>query len=172
MIFPTCSRVSSDGIGEDCYINIAFNQQLSLCSSTTESGTKRTCRSPQDLCIADPNFRFEFNDSSKKSVCSLSYTVDVDNKRIFLLVIHTIPNQVFVLGTKIPPGLRYFVTATCSPATEVGRRESRWLSRHIDDNSERERAHSRSLILYAMLTGCRRMLVSWLGKAWMDCCNE
>ncbi|KAF8352219.1 hypothetical protein F5887DRAFT_874393 [Amanita rubescens] len=66
MIFPTCSHVSSDGIGEDCYINIAFNQQLSLCSSTTESDTKRACRSPQGLCIADPNFSFEFNDSSKK----------------------------------------------------------------------------------------------------------
>ncbi|KAF8626356.1 hypothetical protein AX15_005010 [Amanita polypyramis BW_CC] len=67
IIFPTCSYVSADGIGEDCYINVAFNQQLNLCSSTTEPGIKkgdRTCRSPQDLCIADPKFRFDFKSRS------------------------------------------------------------------------------------------------------------
>ncbi|KAK2460674.1 hypothetical protein APHAL10511_007144 [Amanita phalloides] len=69
MIFPTCSHVSADGVGEDCYINIAFNQQLSLCSSTTKSDAKqgvRSCRSPQDLCIADPNFRFDFSEGAKE----------------------------------------------------------------------------------------------------------
>ncbi|KAF8638878.1 hypothetical protein AX17_001933 [Amanita inopinata Kibby_2008] len=67
MVFPTCSHVSSDGVGTDCYINIAFNQQLGLCSSTTESGVKRggqTCRPPENLCTADPNFRFDIGDSS------------------------------------------------------------------------------------------------------------
>src|SRR6267378_3715245 len=59
MIFPTCSGVSSStGAGIDCYINIAYNQQLPLCSLSTDSGLRkgvRVCRRPADLCIADPN---------------------------------------------------------------------------------------------------------------------
>ncbi|THH05309.1 hypothetical protein EW145_g4893 [Phellinidium pouzarii] len=34
MVFATCASVSSStGIGKDCYINIAYNQQLPLCAS-------------------------------------------------------------------------------------------------------------------------------------------
>ncbi|TFK25799.1 hypothetical protein FA15DRAFT_668127 [Coprinopsis marcescibilis] len=66
MIFPTCSSVSSStGLGTDCYLNIAFNQQLSLCSSTTDSGLKkgiRVCRPPDDLCTPDSNFKFDLTD--------------------------------------------------------------------------------------------------------------
>ena len=71
MVFPTCSSVSSDGVGEDCYINIAYNQQLGLCSSTSDSDIKqgiRTCRTPEDLCIADPNFKFDFSIEQKEDV--------------------------------------------------------------------------------------------------------
>lgn len=127
MIFPTCSYVSSDGVGEDCYINVAFNQQLNLCSSTTDSGINRgvrTCRSPQGLCTADPNFRFDFYDSSKPGVCTCLCVVDIDVKLTYFLVIHAIPTQVFVFRTEIPSGLRYFVPTTCSSASEVGRCES------------------------------------------------
>ncbi|KDR81920.1 hypothetical protein GALMADRAFT_240232 [Galerina marginata CBS 339.88] len=67
MIFPTCSKVSSStGAGTDCYINIAYNQQLPLCSSSTDSGLRkgvRICRRPEDLCIADPNFKYNLSDS-------------------------------------------------------------------------------------------------------------
>lgn len=66
MVFPTCSRVSSStGLGTDCYINIAYNQQLKLCSSSTDSGLKKgvmMCRPHDDLCTADPNFKFNFSD--------------------------------------------------------------------------------------------------------------
>ncbi|KIM49554.1 hypothetical protein M413DRAFT_438743 [Hebeloma cylindrosporum] len=67
VIFPTCSRVSSStGAGTDCYINIAYNQQLPLCSLSTDSGFRkgvRICRRPGDLCTADPNFKFNLSDS-------------------------------------------------------------------------------------------------------------
>lgn len=56
----------STGVGTDCFINIAYNQQPGLCSSTTESGTidgTRVCRKPEDLCIADPGFKFDLTDS-------------------------------------------------------------------------------------------------------------
>ncbi|KAJ6570286.1 hypothetical protein DFH09DRAFT_1154556 [Mycena vulgaris] len=66
MVFATCSSVStSTGVGTDCAINIAYNQQLSLCS-TGDSGLKkgvRTCRPPEDLCTADPNFKFDLTSS-------------------------------------------------------------------------------------------------------------
>ena len=58
----------STGVGTDCFINIAYNQQLGLCSSTTKSGTDggpRLCRRPEDLCIADPGFKFDLTDSPK-----------------------------------------------------------------------------------------------------------
>ncbi|KAF8894778.1 hypothetical protein BD779DRAFT_1609403 [Infundibulicybe gibba] len=65
MVFPTCTHVdSSTGIGSDCSINIAFNQQLKLCSSSTDSGVRkgvRTCRPPEALCTADPNFKFDLS---------------------------------------------------------------------------------------------------------------
>ncbi|KIJ94536.1 hypothetical protein K443DRAFT_683654 [Laccaria amethystina LaAM-08-1] len=67
MVFPTCAHVSSStGVGTDCYINIAFNEQLQLCASSTDSGVKkgvRVCRPPEDLCTSDPNFRFNLTDS-------------------------------------------------------------------------------------------------------------
>ncbi|KAF9009509.1 hypothetical protein BDQ17DRAFT_1348231 [Cyathus striatus] len=66
LVFATCSGVSlSTGIGSDCYINIAYNQQLNLCTSTTNSGVKngvQTCRPPENLCTADPNFKFDLSD--------------------------------------------------------------------------------------------------------------
>lgn len=63
MVFVTCSAVSSTtGIGSDCYINIAYNRQLPLCSSPTSTSTnngRKICRQPDQLCYADPNFRFD-----------------------------------------------------------------------------------------------------------------
>lgn len=71
MLFPTCAHVdSTTGVGTDCYINIAYNQQLGLCSSTTDSGLRkgvRICRRPEDLCIADPKFKFDLTDSPDNS---------------------------------------------------------------------------------------------------------
>ncbi|GLB35509.1 putative repeat domain in Vibrio, Colwellia, Bradyrhizobium and Shewanella [Lyophyllum shimeji] len=66
MVFTTCSSVSSStGLGSDCYINIAYNEQLPLCSSSTDSGIKngvRTCRPHDDLCTVDPNFKYDLTD--------------------------------------------------------------------------------------------------------------
>ncbi|KAK7449726.1 hypothetical protein VKT23_013201 [Stygiomarasmius scandens] len=63
LIFPTCRSVSSSGVGSDCAINIAYNQQLPLCTSHDIQPGKRTCRSPEDLCVADPNFKFDLSDN-------------------------------------------------------------------------------------------------------------
>jgi len=77
LIFSTCSKVSqSTGLGSDCYINIAFNQQLDLCASTTDSGMKddvRVCRRPAGLCVADPNFKFDLADSPSNHVSCFHY---------------------------------------------------------------------------------------------------
>lgn len=73
MILTTCKSVSSSGVGSDCYINIAYNQQLPLCSYTTDSGMKngvRVCRPPNDLCTADDNFQFNLLDSPDNNVSS------------------------------------------------------------------------------------------------------
>lgn len=66
MVFATCSSVSrSTGLGNDCYVNVAYNKQLPLCASTTSLSFKngqRVCRAPEGLCIADPNFTFDLSD--------------------------------------------------------------------------------------------------------------
>ncbi|KAI0831660.1 integrin alpha N-terminal domain-containing protein [Trametes gibbosa] len=66
MLFATCASVSgSTGIGSMCSVNVVYNQQLPLCSSTTASSVqngKRVCRPPDDLCTADPNFKFDLSE--------------------------------------------------------------------------------------------------------------
>ncbi|KAF9239681.1 hypothetical protein BU15DRAFT_74536 [Melanogaster broomeanus] len=78
MVFPTCSSVSSTtGIGTDCLINIAYNKQLPLCPSAASSSTDKQgnqkCRLPQDLCTADPNFKYDLGLSGTNDVRALSF---------------------------------------------------------------------------------------------------
>ncbi|KAL7415849.1 hypothetical protein BDY24DRAFT_380292 [Mrakia frigida] len=62
MVFPTCSSFSTrTGIGKDCSINIAYNQQIPLCSATSFGGPA-SCRDPQALCSSDPGFSFDFRE--------------------------------------------------------------------------------------------------------------
>jgi len=72
IVFTTCSTVgASTGLGKDCSINVAFNQQLRLCSSSTDSETKkgeRVCRQPDNLCTADPSFKFDMDERSDNQV--------------------------------------------------------------------------------------------------------
>ncbi|KAF5364540.1 hypothetical protein D9757_011334 [Collybiopsis confluens] len=69
MVFATCSTVSPSGLGSNCRINIAYNQQLPLCVTGEASVSKgiRKCRTPDNLCIADPNFKFDLSSSSSSS---------------------------------------------------------------------------------------------------------
>ena len=66
MVFTTCSSVSqSTGIGTDCYIHIAYNQQLPLCTPGTRKSMNergKPCREPDDLCTPDPSFRFDLSE--------------------------------------------------------------------------------------------------------------
>jgi integrin alpha FG-GAP repeat containing protein 1 len=78
MMFATCKSVNSNGVGSDCYINLAYNQQLGLCKSTAESEMKggvRVCRQPNDLCVADDNFKFDLRDTPENDVCSDTYAL-------------------------------------------------------------------------------------------------
>ena len=65
MVWPSCYSLNRDtGIGTDCHINIAYNRQKPLCSGNGPLGKSSSkCRTPEDLCSADPNFTFEFNES-------------------------------------------------------------------------------------------------------------
>jgi hypothetical protein len=72
IIFPSCSSVSAySGAGTDCYINIVYNQQLPLCTSRASSALgneSRTCREPDNLCSADPGFKFDLLNSPNNKV--------------------------------------------------------------------------------------------------------
>ncbi|CAH7682403.1 hypothetical protein PPACK8108_LOCUS15314 [Phakopsora pachyrhizi] len=60
MVFVACP---SD---DECSINVAYNQQIPLCTS----GQRSNCRDPENLCTSDPNFQFSF-DSTQPSFTSL-----------------------------------------------------------------------------------------------------
>ena len=73
LVFPTCDSFStSTGIGRSCSINIAYNKQKPLCASTSP---EKDCRSPEALCVADPDFKFNLESSPGDGVRTLfSYT--------------------------------------------------------------------------------------------------
>jgi integrin alpha FG-GAP repeat containing protein 1 len=69
IVFPTCGRHSS-GKGEKCQINIAYNQQVSICtgeSSKYSQDGKLSCRGWGELCVADDGFEFTFD--TENEVC-------------------------------------------------------------------------------------------------------
>lgn len=69
IIFPVCNRHSTtSGIGTDCSITIAYNQQVPLCSgesSTLSSDGRLKCRGWGGLCDVDEGFEFSFDSDSK-----------------------------------------------------------------------------------------------------------
>ena len=73
MFFATCATVSpATGIGSTCSINIAYNKQLPLCTSSTQQSLisdKRVCRPPDDLCTADADFKFDLGQRTDNEVC-------------------------------------------------------------------------------------------------------
>lgn len=71
MVFPSCASVNTKtGVGYDCAINIAYNEQKPLCTSSTPAVGRRNCRLPEELCTADPDFRFDFHQGSGDDVVS------------------------------------------------------------------------------------------------------
>lgn len=57
MVFPSCNSGNSD-----CYINIAYNEQVPLCIPGPLN--LKECRDANDLCVSDPNFKFDLNAES------------------------------------------------------------------------------------------------------------
>lgn len=77
MVFPTCDSVStSSGLGTNCFINIVYNKQKPLCSSSTPAGLagRQNCRMPEDLCSSDLSFTFDFSDVPTNDVRTTSTT--------------------------------------------------------------------------------------------------
>lgn len=71
MIITSCPSGSSS-----CLLSIAYNQQLPLC--TTQRGGEpvlEKCRDPEDLCVADEDFKFDLNISEGNDVSCFSLVV-------------------------------------------------------------------------------------------------
>ncbi|GAA5911057.1 FG-GAP repeat domain-containing protein [Sporobolomyces salmoneus] len=64
MILTVCPSSNN----RDCSIQIAYNDQIPLCTST--SGPEEDCRDIENLCVADPNFGFNLNDSEDNASLS------------------------------------------------------------------------------------------------------
>lgn len=58
IIFPVCK-------GTVCSIHVVYNQQMGLCSKSQENNAT-SCRKAQNLCVADPNFTFDFTKPNTK----------------------------------------------------------------------------------------------------------
>lgn len=59
--------VTSCPAGRDCHLLIAYNVQVPLCSNSPHR-TPGPCRDPEALCVADPNFSFNFSTAKDNSV--------------------------------------------------------------------------------------------------------
>ncbi|KAI0029329.1 hypothetical protein K488DRAFT_56617 [Vararia minispora EC-137] len=74
MLITTCTSVSpSTGLGTGCVFNIAYNQQLPLCAPPQsvffgKPVNGSSCRKPEALCAADPQFKFQFSGDSYVSI--------------------------------------------------------------------------------------------------------
>lgn len=58
MVFPVC-------VGTVCTVHVVYNQQMGLCSKSQEDSNV-SCRKAQNLCVADPNFKFDFSKPNSK----------------------------------------------------------------------------------------------------------
>ncbi|CAG8489897.1 1394_t:CDS:10 [Acaulospora colombiana] len=67
----------------DCLaVNIAYNLQMQLCSGGSETG----CRSSQELCVADNNFKFDLNSTTGDSYLELDLSDELpEDEEITLL---------------------------------------------------------------------------------------
>lgn len=94
IIFPTCSRHSSStGLGHDCSINIAFNQQVPTCSSeASKSGSdgKLSCRGHGDMCRSDTDYAFDFASSEVGSVLMLLLRESTDIQSLLSIPLSSI----------------------------------------------------------------------------------
>ena len=127
MVFSTCTSVSSStGIGSGCELHIAYNQQLPLCTSTTqttEKNGKRTCRRPEELCSVDTDFRFDLGDRRDNQVCS----VDSNDFCVSYLTSRCPGVQTFscqrLVFFRSPSCARHSLLSTCSHSYPPRRRK-------------------------------------------------
>lgn len=70
-VCPTNNR-NSNGGDKDCSIQIAYNDQIPLCSTTTSTSSSdaegEDCRDIENLCVADDQFSFNLTDSPDNPV--------------------------------------------------------------------------------------------------------
>lgn len=76
MILTVCPNGPSNN--KDCTLQIAYNDQIPLCTAGGGGGggheEEGECRDLEDLCVADPNFGFNLEDSKENDV-SLSLSL-------------------------------------------------------------------------------------------------
>ncbi|GAA5874252.1 hypothetical protein JCM8547_007805 [Rhodosporidiobolus lusitaniae] len=62
MVITSCTS------SNDCSLSIAYNDQIPLCDSTLAPGQEQEkCRDPEDLCVADPDFKFNLSTDNNPS---------------------------------------------------------------------------------------------------------
>ncbi|KAL1915364.1 uncharacterized protein VTP21DRAFT_6822 [Calcarisporiella thermophila] len=69
VVFPVCD-------GDHCSIHTVYNQQLPLCPASVRS-TAENCRSVENMCIADPEFRLKFEYTAEEESYVVSPLKDV-----------------------------------------------------------------------------------------------
>ena len=57
--------------GDECSIAIAYNSQIPLCSTSPRQAAG-PCRDPEALCVADPDFAFNFTPSADNHVSHIA----------------------------------------------------------------------------------------------------
>ena len=68
MVFPSCD-------GGKCFVNVAYNKQIPLCTSALQP--IGSCRDANNLCVADPAFKFDLDEYTDNDV---RYVSNVDTE--------------------------------------------------------------------------------------------
>ncbi|KAI8881111.1 hypothetical protein K501DRAFT_223676 [Backusella circina FSU 941] len=78
IVFPVCKN-------SVCSIHVVYNQQMGLCSKTEETSDQTSCRKARDLCVADPDFQFDFKAPNTKNYVVFDIDEYLDSKETILL---------------------------------------------------------------------------------------
>lgn len=77
MVFPVC-------VGTACSVHIVYNQQMGLCSKSQENSGN--CRKAQNLCVADPNFKFDLSQPNTKDYVIYDIDAHLGDKEFIRII--------------------------------------------------------------------------------------
>ncbi|KAI8089476.1 uncharacterized protein BX664DRAFT_333099 [Halteromyces radiatus] len=85
IVFTVCSD------NAHCAIHTVYNQQMGLCSKLDDPNSVGQCRSPRQLCVADPDFQFDITTPNSENYTIFSLAPYLDQGETVLTLDRNFP---------------------------------------------------------------------------------